>query len=116
MSQRPNVLFFFTDDQRFDSIRALGNEHIVTPNLDWLVAHGAAFTNAYIMGGTSPAVCMPSRAMLWTGRTLFHIREQGQGIAAEHVLLGDQQGLDQRDLLARILVVGRCREHREGRG
>lgn len=37
MSQRPNILFFFTDDQRFDTIHALGNEQIVTPNLDWLV-------------------------------------------------------------------------------
>jgi arylsulfatase A-like enzyme len=89
MSQRPNILFFFTDDQRFDTIHALGNEYIITPNLDWLVEHGAAFTNAYIMGGTSGAVCMPSRAMLWTGRTLFHIQEQGQGIAPEHVMLGE---------------------------
>ena len=78
MSQRLNILFFFTDDQRFDTIHALGNEHIITPNLDWLVEHGTAFTNAYIMGGTSGAVCMPSRAMLWTGRTLFHIQEQGR--------------------------------------
>lgn len=89
MSQRPNILFFFTDDQRFDTIHALGNEQIVTPNLDWLVAQGTAFSNAYIMGGTSGAVCMPSRAMLWTGRTLFHIQEQGQGIAADHVMLGE---------------------------
>ena len=89
MPQRPNILFFFTDDQRFDTIHALGNAHIITPNLDWLVEHGTAFTNAYIMGGTSGAVCMPSRAMLWTGRTLFHIQEQGQGIAHEHIMLGE---------------------------
>jgi len=89
MSQHPNILFFFTDDQRFGTIHALGNAQIVTPNLDWLVEHGTAFTNAYIMGGTSGAVCMPSRAMLWTGRTLFHIQEQGQRIAPEHVMLGE---------------------------
>jgi arylsulfatase A-like enzyme len=89
MSERPNVLFFFTDDQRFDTIHALGNDLIATPNLDWLVEHGTAFDNAYIMGGTSGAVCMPSRAMLWTGRTLFHIQEQGQGIAPDHVMLGE---------------------------
>ncbi len=88
-AKRPNILFFFTDDQRFDTIHALGNEHISTPNLDWLVAHGTAFTNAYIMGGTSGAVCMPSRAMLWTGRTLFHIQEQGQDIARDHIMLGE---------------------------
>jgi arylsulfatase A-like enzyme len=89
MAQHPNILFFLTDDQRFDTIHALGNTYIHTPNLDWLVKHGAAFTNAYIMGGTSGAVCMPSRAMLWTGRTLFHIQEQGQGIASEHIMLGE---------------------------
>ena len=73
----PNVLFLFTDDQRFDTIHALGNEHIHTPNLDKLVAEGVAFTNAYIMGGSSPAVCSPSRAMLFSGRTLWNLENQG---------------------------------------
>ena len=89
MPTQPNILFFFTDDQRFDTIHALGNEQIVTPNLDRLVENGTAFTNAYIMGGSCPAVCMPSRAMLMTGRTLYHLHEQGQGIPEEHVLLGE---------------------------
>ena len=86
-AQRPNVLFFFTDDQRFDTIRALGNPDIRTPTLDALAAEGTAFTNAYIMGGTCGAVCMPSRAMLMTGRTLFHIEREGQDIPAEHVMM-----------------------------
>ena len=86
---KPNVIFFFTDDHRFDTIRALGNEHIITPNIDALVREGTAFNNACIMGGTSPAVCMPSRAMLHTGRTLFHIQEQGQEIPAEHTTMGE---------------------------
>jgi arylsulfatase A-like enzyme len=89
MPDRPNILFFFTDDQRFDTIRALGNEQIVTPNIDRLVEMGTTFTNAYIMGGSCPAVCMPSRAMLMTGRTLYHLQEQGQGIPEEHVMLGE---------------------------
>ncbi len=83
----PNILFLFTDDQRFDTIRALGNDQIHTPNLDYLVRNGTAFTNAYIMGGTSPAVCMPSRAMMLTGRTLFHIEGRGEGIPAAHRIL-----------------------------
>jgi arylsulfatase A-like enzyme len=41
------------------------------------------------MGGTSGAVCMPSRAMLMTGRTLFHLYRQGQSIPQEHVMLGE---------------------------
>jgi arylsulfatase A-like enzyme len=87
--KRPNILFFFTDDQRFDTIGALGNEHVVTPNMDALVESGTAFTRAHIMGGSCPAVCMPSRAMLMTGRTLFHLDRQGQDIPCEHVMLGE---------------------------
>lgn len=83
MSQ-PNILFIFTDDQRFDTISALGNSEIDTPNLDRLVAEGTTFTHAHIMGGTHGAVCMPSRAMLLSGRTLFRIEEQGQRIPEEH--------------------------------
>jgi len=86
---RPNILFLFTDDQRFDTIHALGNPEIHTPHLDTLVRRGTAFTNAYIMGGSCPAVCMPSRAMLMTGRTLYHLEAQGQAIPEEHTLLGE---------------------------
>ncbi len=85
----PNVLFLFTDDQRFDTVAALGNPHIRTPALDRLCAEGTAFTRAHIMGGSCPAVCMPSRAMLHTGRSLFHIDQQGQQIPAGHVTLGE---------------------------
>lgn len=86
---RPNILFVFADDQRFDTIGALGNPEIHTPNLDRLAERGTAFTHAHIPGGTSPAVCMPSRAMLHTGRTLFGIAGEGQGISADHTLLGE---------------------------
>ena len=86
---RPNILFFFTDDQRFDTIAALGNAQIRTPNLDRLVERGITFTHAHIPGGTSGAVCMPSRAMLHTGRTLFHLDGAGNRIPAEHTLLGE---------------------------
>ncbi|HWB04639.1 MAG TPA: sulfatase-like hydrolase/transferase [Verrucomicrobiales bacterium] len=73
---RKNVLFIFSDDQRSDTIRALGNEHIETPNLDSLVRRGTAFTRAYCMGGMQGAVCVPSRAMLMTSRSLWRIDEQ----------------------------------------
>ena len=69
--QRPNVLFFFTDDQRFDTIHALGNPDIKTPNVDRLVDRGFVFQQAYCMGSTCPAVCLPSRAMLNCGRSLW---------------------------------------------
>ena len=73
---RPNVLFLFSDDQRADTIGALGNQDVRTPNLDRLVRDGTAFTRAYCMGALQGAVCVPSRAMLLTGRSLFHIDPQ----------------------------------------
>ena len=73
---RPNVLFFFCDDQRADTIAALGNPLIKTPNLDRLVRRGVAFNRAYMMGGMQGATCVPSRAMLLSGRPLFHIDEK----------------------------------------
>ncbi|MBT3295382.1 MAG: sulfatase-like hydrolase/transferase [Verrucomicrobia bacterium] len=86
---KPNIVFFFTDDQRFDTIGALGNSAIQTPNIDQLVARGTAFTHAHIPSGTSGAVCMPSRAMLHSGRSLFHIDRQGQQIPEAHTTLGE---------------------------
>lgn len=71
--RRPNIVFLFADDQRHDTIHALGNPHIVTPHLDSLLERGVAFTHAYIMGSMVGAVCIPSRGMLMTGRTLFHV-------------------------------------------
>ena len=47
-ARRPNILWYCTDQQRFDTIRALGNTQIRTPNIDRLVADGMAFRNAYV--------------------------------------------------------------------
>jgi arylsulfatase A-like enzyme len=68
----PNILFLLSDDQRFDTIHALGNDDIRTPNLDRLVRDGFTFTHAFCMGSNQPAVCVASRAMMMTGRGLFH--------------------------------------------
>ena len=76
-AKSPNVLFLFTDDQRQGTIKAWGNPDIQTPNIDRLVESGVSFRNAYIMGGSSPGVCLPSRASLLTGRTLWNIECQG---------------------------------------
>lgn len=69
--KRPNFVVLFTDDQRFSTVGALGNPHIRTPSMDRLARNGTAFTHACIMGGTQGAVCVPSRAMLMTGQSLF---------------------------------------------
>jgi len=90
MKKRPNILFLLTDDQRFDTIRALGNPQISTPNMDRLVARGISFSQATITGGSMSAVCMPSRAMIHTGRQLNHLENHGASIPSEHVLMGEQ--------------------------
>jgi arylsulfatase A-like enzyme len=77
-ADRPNILILFSDDQRADTIHALGNDHIATPNLDRLVREGTVCTRAYCMGSMQGAVCVPSRAMLLSGRTLFRVKENLQ--------------------------------------
>jgi len=47
MSTPPNILFIFTDDQRFDTLSALGNRESHTPTIDRLVARGSTFTHAH---------------------------------------------------------------------
>lgn len=62
--QQPNVLFVMTDQQRWDTIAALGNGLIHTPNMDRLARRGVSFANAY---STCP-VCLPARYTVRTGR------------------------------------------------
>ncbi|MGN6644094.1 MAG: sulfatase-like hydrolase/transferase [Verrucomicrobiota bacterium] len=70
---RPNILFLFADDQRADTIAALGNPVIKTPNLDRLVQRGLAFNRAYMQGALQPATCVPSRAMLLSSRSVYRV-------------------------------------------
>jgi len=74
-SDKPNVLFIFSDDQSYETIRAHGHLDIDTPNLDRLVERGTSFTHAYNMGAWQPAVCVASRSMLVTGRTLWRAQK-----------------------------------------
>lgn len=60
---RPNVVLVITDQQRWDTIAALGHPHARTPHLDRLAREGTVFTHMYV---TSPS-CAPSRASLFTG-------------------------------------------------
>lgn len=72
----PNVLVLFMDDQQADTIAALGNEHLLTPNVDRLVRSGISMDRAYMQGSMNGATCVPSRAMLLSGRGLFRIDEK----------------------------------------
>ena len=86
---KPNILFILTDDQRYGTINACGNDDIITPNLDELVNRGTYFENAYIPGGFMPAICMPSRAMINTGRNLCELDGNGEKIPNCHVTIGE---------------------------
>ncbi|MGH9841223.1 MAG: sulfatase-like hydrolase/transferase, partial [Blastocatellia bacterium] len=74
-AKRPNVLFLFADDMRADSLGALGNPVVKTPNLDTIVLRGFVMANAYCLGGNSAAVCTPSRNMLLSGNAYFRWRD-----------------------------------------
>src|SRR5512141_1241408 len=71
---RPNILFLFSDDQTFRTLGVTREREVKTPNLDRLAKHGLRFTRCFNQGGWSGAVCIPSRMMLNTGRTLWDCR------------------------------------------
>ncbi len=75
-----NILILYSDDQSYNTLHALGNKEVYTPNLDKLVSEGLTFTQAHVMGGHQGAICIPSRAMLLTGRYLNLLPNDGSTI------------------------------------
>lgn len=102
-STRPNILHLFTDQQRFDTIHALGNGILQTPHLDRLVQGGTAFTSAY----TPSPECVPARCCMITG---MYADKTGCGSNAETMVPADHPTL--MSLLAgagyRTHGVGKC--------
>ncbi len=82
---QPNILWICTDQQRYDTIGALGNDLIRTPNIDRLVRDGVALTHAYCQS----TVCAPSRASYLTGRypRTTGCRQNGQTLPARERLI-----------------------------
>jgi arylsulfatase A-like enzyme len=62
--KKPNIIFFFTDQQRWDTCGCYGQELPITPHLDKMAAQGVRFNHAY----TCQPVCGPARASLQTGK------------------------------------------------
>ncbi len=72
--KRPNLLFILVDDQSPLDLKLYNPQSTLeTPNLDKLAAQGMVFDGAYHMGSFSGAVCMPSRHMIMSGRTVWHL-------------------------------------------
>ena len=63
MTDKPDIVMIMTDQQRYDTIKALGADHVDTPNLDRLHSRGVSFSNCHV---TAPS-CVPCRASLFTG-------------------------------------------------
>ena len=85
MRTRPNVLWICTDQQRYDTIHALGNPAVRSPRLDRFIDESVAFTRAYCQ---SP-VCTPSRASFLTGRypRTTRCRQNGQAMPPDERLV-----------------------------
>ncbi len=64
-ARRPHIVLVMTDQQRFDTIRALGAGHMHTPTLDRLVREGVSFDNCFV---NAPS-CVPARAALFSGHS-----------------------------------------------
>jgi arylsulfatase A-like enzyme len=76
-SDKPNLLFIMTDQQRSDALSIAGNTVLETPNLDRLAKQGAYFKNAY----TPCAVCCPARSSILTGCTVENTRMRTNSLA-----------------------------------
>jgi choline-sulfatase len=63
VTQRPDIVLFLTDQQRFDQVGYASRGHFHTPNLDRLARSGVIFQNAY----SASTVCVPARVALMTG-------------------------------------------------
>jgi len=83
VSQKPNIIFLLTDDQRDDSFSSMGHPWVKTPHCDQLIKEGVRFRNTYIAEPTSS----PSRAALFTG---MHERMNGVGFSSSYKLTEEQ--------------------------
>ena len=79
-SRAKNILIIYSDDHSYHALGAAGNTDVLTPNLDKLAKSGLMFTQAHVMGGHQGAVCIPSRAMLLTGRYVNRLPGDGSTI------------------------------------
>ena len=73
-AQRPNLLFILVDDQSPFDLKAYNRASpLQTPHIDRLAREGMVLDGAYHMGSFVGAVCTPSRHMIMSGRTLWHL-------------------------------------------
>ncbi|RED94659.1 sulfatase-like hydrolase/transferase [Marinoscillum furvescens] len=66
VTDRPNIIYLMTDDQRWDNMGCYGRPEFNTPHIDSLAEEGVVFDNA----AYAVAICMPSRVTMLSGRYL----------------------------------------------
>jgi arylsulfatase A-like enzyme len=82
---RPNILFILVDDQSpFDLKTYNAATPLDSPVLDRLAAEGMVIDGAYHMGAWAGGVCTPSRHMIMSGRTVWHIPDRGRSKRNPH--------------------------------
>jgi len=94
MPDRPNVLFFMTDQHHADCLGFRGHPMVKTPNLDRLAAKSATFSQMF----TGSAICSPSRTSFYTGQ---YLRSHGH-----YQNIGDLRDRDLPSLIDRLADVG----------
>ncbi len=90
---RPNIVFVFSDQQRWDTAGCYGQPLDITPNLDRMAAEGVRFEHTF----TCQPVCGPARATLQTGKYPTEV-----GVHINHRLLP----LDEQTLAKRLSASG----------
>ena len=78
-AKRPNILFIIADDQSpFDFKAYDPSSPLHAPAIGAMASKGMTLDGAYHMGSMSGAVCSPSRTMVMSGRTLWHLPRRGR--------------------------------------
>jgi len=97
-SEKPNIIFIFSDDMGYGDLGYTGSSQIKTPNLDKLAKDGIIFPQAYV----TASVCGPSRAGVLTGRYQQrfgfetnprggpHLRPEAIGLPDRELTLGNR--------------------------
>lgn len=82
MTKTPNIVFIFTDQQRYDSMWVYGNDFVKVPNMNKLAGQSAVFKKTYV---TQP-ICTPSRATMITG-----LYPHSHGLITNNLCLGEDK-------------------------
>ena len=88
-ADKPNIVFFLVDDQRYDFLGCTGHPMIQTPNIDKLADNGTLFENAFV----TTATCWVSRASILTGMYMRKHRFQGGLINPKYIATSYPMGL-----------------------